>query len=124
MKKLLLALVPVAIILLSLVFFLGDAQPIAGPFTNVQLKGWIFGGDAGIAGERTWAKSGTADTLLVSGVDITCVVFLCPKTATGTLRYDVATAGDTVFVTSSGSETATTDKYSYFIIRNGYGATD
>jgi len=119
-KKLFIAIILVALVAL---LFLGSAQ-IYQSTTNLQVKGWLFGKDNSFAGERTWGTNGTADTLTISGVDTTCVVFLTPKTATGTLRYDIATAGGSIFVTSTGSETGGTDKYSYMIIRNGYGATD
>lgn len=115
----------IAVVLISLFAVLGS-QSITKVERNLQVKGWLFGNasDKTWAGQTTWVTTGTADTLLVSGVDTTCVVFLAPKTATGTLRYDIATAGDTIFVTSSGSETGGTDKYAWIVIRNAYGATD
>jgi hypothetical protein len=121
MKKNLFAAI-ILVVLIALLF-LGSAQ-IYQSTTNLQVKGWLFGKDNSFSGENTWGTTGTADTLLISGVDTTCVVFITPKTASGTLRYDVATAGDTIFVTSSASETGGTDKYSYLIVRNGYGASD
>ena len=121
MKKTLFALI--AIVLVA-TLFLAAAQ-INGTLTNYQVKGWLFGKDISFAGERTWAKTGTLDTLLVPGVDTTCVVYLASKTTQiENLFYDVATAGDTVFVTADSAGTAATDKYSYLIVRNGYGATD
>ena len=113
-----------AVLLLAVVIRDTQAQLTLDRLRNPLIQGWMFGKDASFAGERTWGADGTADTLVVSNVDTTCVVFLTPKTATGTLRYDIKAAGDTIFVTSSGSETGGTDKYSYLIIRNGYGATD
>jgi len=122
-SKSLVVLTLLALVVASFLFWNG-ARPVSGPFNNILLDGWIFAPDQSLAGQRTWNTTGTLDTLLISGVDTTCVVFLTAKTATGTLRYDVATAGDTVFVTSSGSETGGTDKYNYFILRSVYGARD
>lgn len=114
------------ILAVAMLFMLQDinSQQIVERHNNPQILGWMFGKDASFAGERAWGYSGTLDTLVVSGVDITCSVYLTPKTATGTLRYDIKAAGDTIFVTSSGSETASSDKYAYLIVRNAYGATD
>jgi hypothetical protein len=114
------AFLVIALILTMTMLFTGQMNRLWNP----QVQGFLYGKDAQFAGERTWGTTGTLDTLVVTGVDITCTVYLTPKTATGTLRYDVATAGDTVFVTSSGSETAATDKYSYLVIKNGYNASD
>lgn len=92
---------------------------------HLQVKGWLIGKAAQFAGERTWGTTGTADTLVITGVDTLCAVLLTPKT-TGieNLYYDIRSAGDTVFVTSDSSGTASTDKYSYVIIYNAYGASD
>jgi len=114
------AFLVIGLILIMTMLFTGQMNRLWNP----QVKGFLYGSDAQFAGERLWATTGTLDTLVVSGVDTTCTVYLTPKTATGTLRYDVATSGDTVFVTSSGSETANTDKYSYLIVNSGYNASD
>jgi hypothetical protein len=121
MKNKLLALL-VVIMFLSIVLF-GAAQ-INGTLTNYQVKGWLFGKDAQFAGERTWAKTDTLDTLVVTGVDTTCAVFLQAKTTViKGLTYDIRSAGDSIFV-ESDSTGAATEKYSYLIVRNAYGATD
>lgn len=113
------------VVVIACLLLMGQAKPIAGPFTNTLLKGWVFAPSQSICGQRAWGTTGSADTLVVSGVDTTCLVFLSNKTAiTGHLRYDIRAAGDTIFVTSDSSETASTDKYSYLIIRNAYGARD
>ena len=121
MKKTLFALI--AIVLVA-TLFLAAAQ-INGTLTNYQVKGWLFGKDISFAGERTWAKAATADTLVIPGVDTTCVVFLTAKTdSLINLQYDIRSAGDSVFVKSDTTGRAATDKYSYLIVRNGYDATD
>lgn len=92
---------------------------------NPLVQGWLFGQDACFAGERTWGYSGTKDTLLITKVDTTCIVILTAKTTQiENLFYDIKSAGDTVFVSADSAGVAATDKYSYLIIRNGYGATD
>lgn len=115
-------------LMLCILFFhqvkIVESQSVLTRLNNPQVKGWLFGDAAQFAGEREWGTTGTADTLVVTGVDTSCAVFLTAKTATGTLRYDIKSAGDTIFVTSSGSETGGTDKYSYLIVYNAYGATD
>lgn len=82
---------------------------------NLQVKGYLFGTST-LRGEQTWGYNGTLDTLVVSGVDANCYVYLTPLTATGVLSVTSVVA-DTIFVTSSTSETATTDKYNYLILR-------
>lgn len=112
------------ITLLFLCFIFMGAAKVIDKVYNVQISGWMFGKDAQFAGERTWAKASTLDTLVITGVDTTCAVFLQAKTDTIChLKYDIRSAGDTVFVTSDSTGT-TTDKYSYLVIRNAYGASD
>ena len=108
------------ILVIMSLLFMGQA----GILYNQQVQGWLYGKDAQFAGERIWGTTGTADTLVITGVDVTCVVMLTAKTAMGDLSYDIEAAGDTVFVTSGGSETAATDKYGYIVIKNGYNASD
>jgi hypothetical protein len=92
---------------------------------NFKVKGWLFGKDEEFVGQRDWGTTGLLDTLVISNVDTLCLVFLTGKTSnTGELYYDIATAGDTIFVTTEDTCTASTDKYNYMIVRNGYSATD
>jgi len=107
----------VLILLLVLgLFVLSEAVTPNRVITGLQVKGWLWGTST-IRGTQTWGTTGTADTLLVSGVDTDCYVFLQAQTAMGNLRYTISADGDTVFVTSASSETGSTDKYNYWIVR-------
>lgn len=104
----------ILILVLAMVVILW-AQTPNRIITNLQVKGYLFG-TITLRGERTWGVNGTADTLIIAGVDTNCFVYLTPLTATGTLRVN-SVVDDTIFVVSSGSETAATDKYNYLIVR-------
>jgi Flp pilus assembly protein TadG len=110
MKKILL----ITVVLLIAVGSVMLSQRRLNNLSNVVLKGWVWA-ENNIANTRTWGVTGTADTVIVGGIPSDAHVFLTPNTATGTLRYSIN--GDTLFVTSSASETASTDKYDYLIIR-------
>jgi len=111
------------VLLLLVMSFLFMAQGPNGTIWNYQIRGFLYGKDAQFAGERAWGTTGTADTLIVTGVDTSCVVFLTSKSDSVYFYYDVGSS-DTIFVTSNQSLTATTDKYSYLVIKNGYNASD
>jgi len=111
--------------LLLLVVMQANSQRSTDRLHNPQVQGWIFGKSAGFAGERTWGYTSANDTIVITGIDTTCIVILTPKTTQiENLFYDIKSAGDTLFVTADSAGTAGTDKYSYLIVRNGYGATD
>jgi len=103
---------------------MGVDVPTNQTLTNPLLKGWLVNGSQKICGQRTWGTTGTADTLVISGLDTTDIVFVTPNTATGTLRTDISTNGDTCFVTSSASETATSDSYFWLVFKDGYNVTN
>lgn len=89
---------------------------------TLQVRGWLMAGPNNqLAGEKSWSTAGTKDTLLITGIDTLTVVQITPKVSKAYLKYQCE--DDTVFVTSDSSETTAT-KYSYLIVRNGYGATD
>jgi len=104
-----------AFLLICAGVFLAARPRVLNPIWNVRLQGHLFA-DSLICGQKTWTTTGTADTLTIAGLDSSATVFLTPITATGTLRGSVGSNNDTVFVTSSGSETGGTDKYNYFIV--------
>jgi len=115
----------VLVSLLLLVVMQVQSQRHLDRLQNPMVIGWMFGQGNEFAGEQVWGYTGTADTLVITGLDTTCVVFLTAKTTDlENLYYDIHAAGDTLFVTSDSSGTADTDKYSYIIVRNAYGATD
>lgn len=111
-----------ALLVVSLVAIAWENPRATHITQNLQVRGWVMAGPNNtVAGERTWGSAGTADTLLVTGVDTLTVVTLTPKVSKSFLKYQCE--NDTIFVSSDSSETTAT-KYSYFIVRNGYGATD
>ncbi len=117
----------ISILSLLLIFIIitGLVQPISGPFTNTLFKGWWIVSGSKICIERTWGHTGTLDTVVITGLDTTCNVFLQPKTTQiENLIYDIQSGGDTLFVTADSAGTADTDKYSILIIQNAYNASD
>jgi len=87
-------------------------------YTNLRVKGWLFG-DSTWCGLRTWDKTGTVDTLAVSGIDTTCYFFAFPADSSTkyALHGYIGRDGDTVFVRSDTSLTADERKYNWMVIR-------
>lgn len=100
------------IVLITAVF---GARRIQNRFWDVKLQGWLWADDT-IAGQKAWGTTGTADTLVIAGIDSTSHVFIAPRAKTSGLRHTISSNGDTVFVTSDTSLTADTNTYDYFVI--------
>lgn len=101
-----------------------EAQKAIEVFKNVRIENALFT-DGKWSGEKTWAITGTKDTLLVTNVDTTCIVFLSEKnTVISWLKYDMGIYGDTVFVFSDSSEVADSAKYAWEVIHGNTGATN
>lgn len=103
-----------------ILFVIGSAiigQGRWNPIYNPKVEGWLFV-DTNVGGQRTWGVTGTADTLVVAGIDSTNFrVLVTPVTNIENMRASIGTNGDTVFVTSDSAQTAATDKYNWLIFR-------
>lgn len=86
--------------------------------TNLRVKGWLFG-DTSWCGQRSWAKAGTVDTLVVAGIGdgADCYIYLQADSLTCKAPLYVFTVeDDTVFVKCDSSLTTSFD-YNWMIIR-------
>lgn len=112
-NKLLLNLALLVILFLASIIV---AQGRWNPIHNPRVEGWLFL-DTNVGGQRTWGSDGTADTLVVAGVDSTFKVLMTPVTQIENIRALFSTNGDTIFVTADSAQTGGTDKYNWMIFR-------
>lgn len=108
-------LIGILLALVVLVTAVFGARRIQNRLWDVKLFGYLWADDT-VAGQKAWGTTGTADTLVLAGIDSTSHVFIMPRAKTSGLRHSISSNGDTVFVTSDTSLTATTDTYDYFVI--------
>lgn len=106
------------LLVLVLAFMMLAAAVEYRRYTNLRIKGWLFA-DTSWAGLRTWNKTGTVDTLVVSGIDTTCYFFAFPADSSTkyALHSYISRKNDTVFVRSDTSLTASERKYNWMVLR-------
>lgn len=85
-------------------------------FHNLRIKGWLFG-DTSWTGQQSWQVAGKVDTLLVSGIDEDCYLFLQADSVTCKVPlYVFDLVDDTAFVKCDSSLT-TDNGYDWMVIR-------
>lgn len=95
---------------------------VAGAWRGKKLHNpWITGHPIAAstwAGLETWAKTGTVDTLVVTGIDTTWYVFISPvdSTSKGIMHTYISRDNDTVFVKCDSSLTANEFKYNWMVV--------
>jgi hypothetical protein len=86
--------------------------------TNLRVKGWLFGDKDKWCGLKEWENSAKLDTIVCSGIDTTCMVFITgvDSTYARPLSAYICRNGDSIFVKSDSSLTSE-DAYNWMVIR-------